>query len=183
MTVLVVDDIASMRNILSLMLNRIGFQNVETAEDAPQALQKLEAKEFGLVISDWRMEGMTGLQLLNKIREVPKLTDLPIILVSAESSEQNAAAARRAGAQGYLVKPFRLDVLKSTITDALELKERGGTIYKGCTLVPQADHAEFRCHIFRGNSEIAVLPPHASRQGAIDEGKLWVDQIYVAEHA
>src|SRR6187401_3035955 len=126
MHVLVVDDIASMRNILTLMLKRIGFENIETAEDAAQAMQKLEQKEFGLIISDWRMEGMTGLELLNKIREIPKLADIPVILVSAESSEQNAAAARRAGAQGYLVKPFRLDILESTIMDALQLRESGG---------------------------------------------------------
>ena len=64
--VLVVDDVASMRNILSLMLNRLGFETVVTADDARQAIQKLEQGEFGLVISDWQMDGMTGLELLNK---------------------------------------------------------------------------------------------------------------------
>src|ERR1043165_9947678 len=134
--VLVVDDIASMRNILCLMLNRLGFEAVETAENAAQAIQKLEKNEFGLLISDWQMEGMTGLDLLNKIRETPALQHIPTVVVSAQSSEQNAAAAQSAGAQAYLVKPFRLEILKSTIKeafdsrDALELKKTGRITYK-----------------------------------------------------
>jgi len=181
--VLVVDDVASMRNILCLMLNRLGFETVETVENGQQAIQKLEQAEFGLVISDWQMEGMTGLDLLNKIRETPTLQHIPTILVSAQSSELNSAAAKSAGAQGYLVKPFRLDVLKSTIKEAfdlreaLELKKTGRIIYKGCTLIPQADHDGYRCHIFNGAHEMAALPPNDSQQGAIDEAKLWVDQI------
>jgi two-component system chemotaxis response regulator CheY len=186
--VLVVDDIASMRNVLSLMLNRLGFVTVETAEDAAQAMQKLEHGEFGLVISDWQMDGMTGLELLNKIRETPALQHIPLILVSAQSSELNSAAAKSAGAQGYLVKPFRLDILKSTIKEAfdlreaLELKKTGRIIYKGCTLIPQID-GEYRCHIFNGGSEMAALPPSDTQQGAIDEAKLWVDQISLVPKA
>jgi len=181
--VLVVDDVASMRNILCLMLNRLGFGTVEAVENAEQAIQKLEQAEFGLVISDWQMDGMTGLDLLNKIRETPTLQHIPTILVSAQSSELNSAAAKSAGAQGYLVKPFRLDILKSTIKEAfdlreaLELKKTGRIIYKSCTLVPQIDSEGHRCHIFNGGSEMAALPPNESQQGAIDEAKLWVDQI------
>jgi len=181
--VLIVDDVASMRNILSLMLNRLGFENVETAEDAKEAIRKLEEKEFGLVISDWQMEGMDGLGLLNKIRETPALQHIPTILVSAQPNEQRAAAAKSAGAQGYLNKPFRLDVLKSTIKEAfdlreaLELKKTGRIIYRGCTLIPQTDFQEYRCHIYNGGNEMAALPPSISQQGAIEEAKLWVDQI------
>ena len=184
--VLVVDDVASMRNILCLMLNRLGFGTVEAVENAEQAIQKLEQAEFGLVISDWQMDGMTGLDLLNKIRETPTLQHIPTILVSAQSSELNSAAAKSAGAQGYLVKPFRLEILKSTIKEAfdlreaLELKKTGRIIYKGCTLIPQMDHDEYRCHIFNGGTEMAALPPNDSQQGAIDEAKLWVDQISLA---
>src|SRR6476659_1253866 len=129
--VLVVDDVASMRNILCLMLNRLGFGTVEAVENAEQAIQKLEQNEFGLLISDWQMDGMTGLELLNKIRETPTLQHIPTILASAQSNEQNAAAAKSAGAQAYLVKPFRLEILKSTIKeafdarDALELQKTG----------------------------------------------------------
>jgi len=181
--VLVVDDVASMRNILALMLNRLGFETVEVVENAEQAIQKLEQHEFGLVISDWQMSGMTGLDLLNKIRETPALQHIPTILVSAQSSELNSSAAMSAGAQGYLIKPFRLDILKSTIKEAfdkreaLELKRTGRIIYKGCTLIPQSDHDGYRCHIFNGGHEMAALPPNDSQQGAIDEAKLWVDQI------
>ena len=184
--VLVVDDVASMRNILCLMLNRLGFETVVTADDARQALQKLEQGDFGLVISDWQMDGMTGLELLNKTREIPELQNIPIILVSAQSSEQNSAAAKSAGAQGYLVKPFRLEILKSTIKEAFnlreaqELKKTGRIVYKGCALIPQVDHEGHRCHIFNGGTEMAALPPNDSQQGAIDEAKLWVDQISLA---
>jgi two-component system chemotaxis response regulator CheY len=184
--VLVVDDVASMRNILSLMLNRLGFETVVTADDARQALQKLEQGDFGLVISDWQMEGMTGLELLNKTRETPELQNIPIILVSAQSSELNSAAAKSAGAQGYLVKPFRLEVLKSTIKEAFdlreaqELKKTGRIVYKGCALIPKIDHDGHRCHIFNGGTEMAALPANDSQQGAIDEAKLWVDQISLA---
>jgi len=182
--VLIVDDVASMRNILSLMLNRLGFENVETAEDAKEAIRKLEEKEFGLVISDWQMEGMDGLGLLNKIRETPALQHIPTILVSAQPNEQRAAAAKSAGAQGYLNKPFRLDVLKSTIKEAfdlreaLELKKTGRIIYRGCTLIPQMDHnSEYQCHVYNRGNEMTALPANASQQGAIDEAKLWVNQI------
>jgi two-component system chemotaxis response regulator CheY len=174
--VLVVDDVASMRNILCLMLNRLGFETVEAVENAEQAIQKLEQGEFGLVISDWQMDGMTGLDLLNKIRETPTLHHIPTILVSAQSSELNSAAAKS-------VNPYRLDILKSTIKEAFDLREAvelnktGRIIYKGCTLIPQMDHDEYRCHIFNGGSEMAALPPNVSQQGAIDEAKLWVDQI------
>ena len=181
--VLVVDDVASMRNILCLMLNRLGFETVETVENGQQAIQKLEQAEFGLVISDWQMDGMTGLELLNKIRETPTLQHIPTILVSAQSSELNSAAAKSAGAQGYLIKPFRLEILKSTIKEAFdlreaqELKKTGRIVYKGCALIPKIDHDGHRCHIFNGGSEMAALPPNVSQQGAIDEAKLWVDQI------
>jgi two-component system chemotaxis response regulator CheY len=184
--VLVVDDVASMRNILSLMLNRLGFETVVTADDARQALQKLEQGEFGLVISDWQMDGMTGLELLNKTRETPELQHIPVILVSAQSSELNSAAAMKAGAQGYLVKPFRLEILKSTIKEAFdlreaqELKKTGRIIYKSCTLIPKTEPEGHRCHIFNGGAEMAALPPNDSQQGAIDEAKLWVDQISLA---
>ena len=181
--VLVVDDVASMRNILALMLNRLGFKTVEAVDSAEQAIEKLEQHEFGLVISDWQMNGMTGLELLKKIRETPVLHRIPTILVSAQSGEQNSAAAMSAGAQGYLVKPFRLDILKSTIKEAfdsreaLELKRTGRIIYKSCTLIPQSDLDGYRCHIFDGGHEMALLPANDSQQGAIDEAKLWVDQI------
>ena len=181
--VLVVDDVASMRNILSLMLNRIGFEAIEKAEDAEKAIQKLEQKEFGLVVSDWQMEGMTGLELLNKIRQKPVLQHIPIIFVTAHASDQNSAAAKSAGAQGYLIKPFRLDILQSTVKaafdwrEALELQATGRIIYKGCTLMPQTDQAGFGCHIFKDASELTKLPPQVSKQVAIDEAKLWIDQI------
>jgi two-component system chemotaxis response regulator CheY len=121
--VLVVDDVASMRAVLRLMLNCVGFETIETVENAKQALEKLQQNEFGLIISDVKMDEMTGLDLLNKIREAPTLQDIPTILVSAHSSELNSADAKRAGAQGYLLKPFRLENLKSAIKDAFAWRD------------------------------------------------------------
>jgi two-component system chemotaxis response regulator CheY len=185
--VLVVDDIESMRKILSLMLNRLGFESVETATHAEEAFKKLQEKEFGLLISDWQMEGTSGLDLLNRTRKIPKLRDIPIILVTAHSSEENSAAAKAAGAQGYLIKPFRLDVLGATIKEAfdsgeaIELQKSGHVSYRGCTLVPRKFHDEYQCHIFSGSKEVTALPPHASERVALDEAKLWVDQISTEE--
>ena len=175
-SVLVVDDVATMRRILSDLLKRAGFENVETAESPPRAIQLLEQKTFGLVVSDWHMEGTTGLDLLNTIRGTPALRDIPVILISAESNEKNSAAAKNAGASGYLVKPFNSDTLKATITEAFELRDLGQTVYKGCVLMPQGDNTEYRCHILKDGTAIAVSSTHPSRHEAIDEAKLWVDQ-------
>lgn len=185
--VLVVDDIESMRRILSLMLKRLGFESVETATHAEEAFQKLQEGDFGLLISDWQMEGISGLDLLNKTREIPKLQDIPIILVTAHSSEENSAAAKAAGAQGYLIKPFRLDVLEATIKEAfdsreaIELQKLGHVSYRGCMLVLRKFQDEYQCHIFKGDVEVTALPAHPSERGAIDEAKLWVDQIRTEE--
>jgi two-component system chemotaxis response regulator CheY len=110
--ILVVDDYATMRRIIRNLLNQIGFTNIDEAGDGASALQKLREDKFGLVISDWNMEPMTGLQFLKEVRADIKLKSTPFIMVTAESKTENVIAAKEAGVSNYIVKPFDADTLK-----------------------------------------------------------------------
>jgi two-component system chemotaxis response regulator CheY len=118
-TVLVVDDYNTMRRIIKNLLNQIGFQNVEEADNGATAYDKLRAQKFGLVISDWNMEPMTGLELLKLVRADNALKTLPFIMVTAESKTENVIAAKQAGVSNYIVKPFNAETLKSKIASVL----------------------------------------------------------------
>ena len=117
--VLVVDDYATMRRIVRNLLTQIGFTDVEEAGDGVTALSKLRESKFGLVISDWNMEPMTGLQLLKEIRADVKLNGMPFIMVTAESKTENVIAAKQAGVNNYIVKPFNAETLKQKIQSVL----------------------------------------------------------------
>ena len=119
MQVLIVDDYKTMLRIVGNLLKQIGFNNVEEATDGSAALQKLRTKKFGLVISDWNMEPMTGLQLLKEVRADTKLKETPFIMVTAESKTENVVAAKEAGVNNYIVKPFNADTLKTKIEGVL----------------------------------------------------------------
>ena len=119
MQVLIVDDYKTMLRIVGNLLKQIGFNNVEEATDGSAALQKLRTKKFGLVISDWNMEPMTGLQLLKEVRADTKLKETPFIMVTAESKTENVVAAKEAGVNNYIVKPFNADTLKTKIESVL----------------------------------------------------------------
>ena len=119
MKILVVDDYATMRRIVRNLLTQIGFSDIEEAGDGVTALAKLRESKFGLVISDWNMEPMTGLQLLNEIRADNKLNATPFIMVTAESKTENVVAAKEAGVNNYIVKPFNADTLKQKITSVI----------------------------------------------------------------
>lgn len=119
MQVLVVDDYTTMRRILTSLLHQIGFKNVQDASDGGSALAKLRDGQVGLVISDWNMEPMSGLQLLKEVRADTKLKDTPFIMVTAESKVENVAAAKEAGVNNYIVKPFNADTLKKKIEAVL----------------------------------------------------------------
>ena len=113
MNVLVVDDYSTMRRILRNLLEQLGFKNVDEAESGSLALDKLRGgKTYGLVISDWNMEPMTGLQLLKEVRADMKLKAMPFIMVTAESKTENVVAAKEAGVNNYIVKPFNAATLK-----------------------------------------------------------------------
>ena len=106
MPILVVDDYQTMVRIIRTLLKQIGFENVDDAANGEAALQKIRSKRYGLIISDWNMEPMTGFQLLKRVREEGASADVPFIMVTAESKTDNVVAARRAGVSHYIVKPF-----------------------------------------------------------------------------
>ena len=103
---LVVDDFSTMRRIVRNLLKELGFNNVQEAEDGVEALVKLRADTFEFVVSDWNMPNMTGIELLRAIRADEKLKHLPVLMVTAEAKKENIIEAAKAGASGYVVKPF-----------------------------------------------------------------------------
>lgn len=113
--ILVVDDYQTMVRIIRNLLNQIGFENIDDASNGEEALAKIKNKHYGLIISDWNMEPMTGFQLLQKVREDPSRADIPFIMVTAESKTDNVIAARKAGVSHYIVKPFNAGTLKAKI--------------------------------------------------------------------
>jgi len=119
MKVLVVDDYKTMQKIVSNLLRQLGFNNVEVASDGGEALKKLRGGDFGMIISDWNMEPMTGLQLLKEVRADSKLKPLPFIMVTAESKPENVVAAKQAGVNNYIVKPFNAATLKQKMVSVL----------------------------------------------------------------
>jgi two-component system chemotaxis response regulator CheY len=115
MPVLVVDDYSTMVRIIRNLLAQIGFGDVDDAKDGESALEKMRIKRYGLVISDWNMEPMTGYDLLKEVRADPGLGQVPFIMVTAESKTENVIAAKKAGVNTYIVKPFNAQTLKSKI--------------------------------------------------------------------
>lgn len=114
--VLVVDDYQTMVRILKNLLKQIGFNDVDDASDGQAALEKLRAKKYGLVISDWNMAPMTGYELLQQVRADAELGSLPFIMVTAEAKTENVVAAKKAGVNNYIVKPFNAETLRSKIS-------------------------------------------------------------------
>ena len=115
MPILVVDDYNTMIRIIRNLLRQLGFENIDDAPDGAAALDKMRRRRYGLVISDWNMEPMTGYELLREIRKDPKLTGTPFIMVTAESKTDNVIAAKKAGVSNYIVKPFNAQTLKTKI--------------------------------------------------------------------
>jgi len=117
--ILVVDDYKTMIRIIRNLLRQLGFENVAEATDGAGALAKLRGRGFGLVIADWNMEPMSGLQLLKEVRCDAALASLPFIMVTAESKTENLAAATEAGVSNYIVKPFNAATLKAKLVGVL----------------------------------------------------------------
>ena len=113
--VLIVDDYKTMLRIIRNLLKQLEFDNVEEATDGSEALAKLRAGNFGLVISDWNMEPMTGLDLLKEVRADARLKHIPFIMITAESKTENVIAAKQAGVSNYIVKPFNAETLREKI--------------------------------------------------------------------
>ena len=119
MKVLVVDDYSTMRRIIRNLLTQIGYTDIDEASDGGDALQKLRAVHYGLVISDWNMEPMTGYDLLKQVRADDKLKTTPFIMVTAESKTDNVIAAKKAGVDNYIVKPFNAATLQQKINSVM----------------------------------------------------------------
>lgn len=113
MPILIVDDYKTMLRIIRNLLKQLGFDNVDEATDGSAALQKLRDGKFGLVISDWNMEPMSGIQLLREVRADGNLRKMPFIMVTAESKTENVVIAKEAGVTNYIVKPFNAATLKT----------------------------------------------------------------------
>ncbi|MGH6622107.1 MAG: response regulator [Alphaproteobacteria bacterium] len=119
MPVLIVDDYKTMLRIIRNLLKQIGFNNVDEATDGKAALEKMQQRKYGLVISDWNMEPMTGLELLKEVRADDKLRPTPFIMITAESKTENVIAAKEAGVNNYIVKPFNAATLKTKLSSVL----------------------------------------------------------------
>lgn len=121
MNILVVDDYQTMRRIIENLLKQLGFVNIEQAADGAAALNTLRTsgKTYGLIISDWNMDPMTGLQLLKEVRADSKLSTVPFIMVTAESKTENVVAAKQAGVNNYIVKPFNAETLKTKMSSVI----------------------------------------------------------------
>ena len=115
MRILIVDDYKTMLRIIRNLLAELGFKNVDEATDGSAALESLRAKKYDLVISDWNMEPMTGLELLREVRADEALKPMPFIMVTAESKTENVVAAKKAGVNNYIVKPFNAATLRSKV--------------------------------------------------------------------
>lgn len=115
MPILIVDDYKTMLRIIGSLLKQLGFYNIDEATDGDMALTKLQKKRYDLVISDWNMQPVSGLDLLRNVRERDKLKKIPFIMVTAESKTENVVAAREAGVDNYIIKPFTAATLKSKL--------------------------------------------------------------------
>jgi two-component system chemotaxis response regulator CheY len=115
MPVLVVDDYNTMIRIICNLLKQLGFQNIDNATDGAGALAKMRERRYGLVISDWNMEPMSGYELLKEVRADERLAKTPFIMITAESKTENVIAAKRAGVDNYIVKPFNAQTLQHKI--------------------------------------------------------------------
>jgi two-component system chemotaxis response regulator CheY len=120
MKILVVDDFSTMRRIIRNLLRDLGFNNTQEADDGVTALPMLQAGSFDLLITDWNMPGMQGIDLLKAVRSDDKLRELPVLMVTAESKRDQIVEAAQAGVNGYVVKPFTVRTLEEKINRIFE---------------------------------------------------------------
>lgn len=117
--VLIVEDRQVMLKIIHRLLVQLGFGRIDGACNGLEALEKLAGKRYDLILSDWNMDGMSGFELLKAVRAEPATRETPFVLITAESKPENILAAKAAGATGYLVKPFKLDMLERTLDSVM----------------------------------------------------------------
>ena len=117
--VLVIDDFATMRKIERNILSQLGIKNVDEADDGTTALPKIQQTKYDVILLDWNMPQMSGLELLKAVRADPNTKDVPIIMVTAEALKDNIVAAAQAGVNDYVVKPFTAAVLQEKLLKVL----------------------------------------------------------------
>ncbi len=115
MPILIVDDYKTMLRIVRGLLNQLGFANIDEATDGTMAWDMVQKKQYGLIISDWNMEPMSGFEFLKLVRTNPSTKQLPFVMVTAESKTENIIAAKQAGVSNYIVKPFNAQTLKQKL--------------------------------------------------------------------
>lgn len=115
MDILVVDDASTMRRIVRGLLRELSLKNIREAENGSDALEELKRKKADLVISDWNMPQMTGIELLRAIRSDGSLKDVPVLMVTAEAKKENILEAVQAGVNNYIVKPFSAETLQEKL--------------------------------------------------------------------
>ena len=120
MKILVVDDFATMRRIIRNLLGKLGYDDVDEAEDGTVALPMLHSERYDFLITDLNMPGMSGLELLRAVREDRNLRNLPVLVVTADANREQIVEAARAGVNGYVVKPFTAAVLQNRIETIFE---------------------------------------------------------------
>lgn len=120
MKILVVDDFSTMRRIVKNLLRDLGFSNTHEADDGSSAWPMLQSGDFDFVVTDWNMPGMSGIDLLKKIRADERLKKTPVLMVTAEAKRDQIVAAAQAGVNGYVVKPFTAAALKEKIEKIFE---------------------------------------------------------------
>lgn len=113
--ILVVDDFSTMRRIVKTALGTLGFRNITEAVDGQNALEKLQVAEFQLIISDWNMPNMMGIDLLKAVRADEKMKAIPFLMVTAEARKENIIEAAKSGVSNYIVKPFTSDQLQQKL--------------------------------------------------------------------
>ena len=122
MSILVVDDFSTMRRIIKGLLQDLGFANITEADDGLTALSLLKAGNFDLLITDWNMPGMQGVELLREVRADERMKKLPVLMLTAEAKREQIVAAAQAGVSGYVIKPFTAATLKEKIDKIFAVK-------------------------------------------------------------
>ena len=115
MNILIVDDFSTMRRIIKNLLRDLGFNNTSEADDGQTALPMLKSGKFDFLVTDWNMPGMDGLTLLKTVRSDEDLSNMPVLMVTAEAKREQIVIAAEAGVNGYVVKPFTAATLKEKI--------------------------------------------------------------------
>ena len=119
-SVLVADDYAMTREMIRSILKQLGFLNVTSVEDGKKALERLAAEKFDLIICDWNMPGMSGIELLRAVKKDPRFKEIPFLMLTAEAYRENVVEAVKAGVSDYISKPFTAQTLSEKIASVMK---------------------------------------------------------------